>query len=105
MSQSGRGQIETALTIGECTDDPGAAADLPHDPLKRIVGSNFLPLFVWKRIVGQGLTDVLLDPFSGTDEPLIPENLNNVASFVLSRLQVLLRVDGLEHMGHFTDLR
>ena len=105
MSQSGRGQIETALTIGECTDYPGAAADLPHDPLKGVVGPNFLPVFVWKSIVCQGLTDVLLDQFSGTGEPLTPESLNNVARFVLSRLQVLLRVDGLEHMGHLADLR
>ena len=71
MSHFGRSQIETALTIWECADHPGAATDFPHDPLKGGVGTHFLPVLVRKSIARQGLIDVVLDQFSGPDEPFL----------------------------------
>ena len=71
MSQSGRGQIETALTIAACANHPSAAVNFPHDPLKEGVGTHFLPVLVSKSIARQGLIDVFLDQFSGPDEPFL----------------------------------
>ena len=40
---------------------PGPPSDLLHDPLQRVVGSDFVPLDVRKGVVGQGLANVRLD--------------------------------------------
>ena len=63
------------------------------NPLKGIIGTNFLPVLVWKSTVDQGLIDVVLDQVSGPGEPLIPESLgSHVAGFLQSRGQKFLRV-------------
>ena len=61
MSQTGSGQIETRFTIRECTDDTGASADVFHYAFQRIVGADLAAMAVGKRVIGERLTDTLLD--------------------------------------------
>ena len=57
VAQSGRGEVEGGLAVGECTDHTGATPYLAQDAFERIVGSDSASSAPPGRLVGQRLLD------------------------------------------------
>ena len=68
MAQPGTDQHEGRVTVRETAHHPGAAVDLPGEPLNDIVGADASPVFAGKIAVGKSLLNAILHFFSGLSQ-------------------------------------
>ena len=97
-------QVEAGLAIRECPNDTGTPADLSHDPLQWIVGSNLLPMNVWEGVIGQRLLHAPLDKIGRGVHPGSAQIVDDRPCLSVGRITAFLRMDGFEHVAHLADL-
>ena len=93
--EPGTSEIEAGLSIQGCPDHTGPSPDLPHDPLKGIVGADLVPVDVWKGIVGQRLMDSLLDQIGRLAHLQQPQFGDDTGGFCIGRHATFLGVNRL----------
>ena len=59
MTQPGTDQHKSRVAIRKGTYHPGAAADLPVEPLNDVIGADPCPVFRRKSVVGQRLLNAI----------------------------------------------
>jgi hypothetical protein len=69
MTQSGRGVIESRLSVGECTDHARAPSDLAQDTLERSIGPDSAPVLLWEGIAGQRFSSRRIDKLGSFGQP------------------------------------
>ena len=60
MAQAGADQHQSRIAVRETAHYPGAAANLPVEPLNDIVGADTSPVFAGKVAVGKSLLNAIL---------------------------------------------
>jgi hypothetical protein len=73
----------------KAVDHAGSVANLFHNLLERIVGSDLLPVNVRKAVVGQGLVDGLLDKVGYLGHLACPQVTNDHPALVVGGLTAL----------------
>ncbi len=99
-----RNQHQRGVSVRERTDDSCPSADLPNDPLERIVRAYLSPVRRRVRVVSQRLADLLFHQLRGGPELHLLQPCNHFGGLRLSGLATLLGVDRFEHprdFGHF----
>ena len=61
VAQAGGDEDQGAVSVGKCSDSPGAPADLAHDALERIIGAQAAPMLGGKLEILERLLDALGD--------------------------------------------
>ena len=100
MAQPGTDQHEGRVTVRETAHHPGAAVDLPGEPLNDIVGADASPVFAGKIAVGKSLLNAILHFFSGLSQLHGAQFIHHSLSLFPGSFLALLGVDRLEHLGH-----
>ena len=104
VTQPSRHEHQRTAAVGEGAHDARPPADLPHDPLQRIVGADPRPVLAWEGHVAERLGHALFDDLGGLGELHLVKLRHDVGRLLLGRLAVLLGVDRLEHRHHFPGL-
>jgi len=65
VAQTSRNEHQGGVAIGEGAHHPGSSADLTQDALKRVIGSDPLPVGAGKMVVCQGLINAFFDLLGG----------------------------------------
>ena len=100
MAQPGTDQHEGRVAIREATYHTGAAADLPVQPFKDIVGADTGPVLTGKIAVGQRFFNAVLHLLGGLLQSHGMEFLHHRFSLLSGRFLALLGVDCLKHLGY-----
>ena len=74
VPEPGGGQVDGRVAVGDGSYHAGSSANLSHDALERIVGSDAAPVFFRERVVRQGLGHRRLDQGAadGADSAALP---------------------------------
>ena len=100
MAKPGADQHQCRVSVRETAHYPGAAANLPVEPLNDIVGPDTSPVFAGKVAVGKSLLNAILHLLSGFFQLHTTQLFHYSFGFLPGSFLALLGMDRLEHFSH-----